>query len=139
MWIAVCLGGLFSKLKLLGVVSSSVVWVYLAVSLLIVSALGMPISYACISILYYGHKEERQEEMIHAPAPGSREKNGWKKVRYAVEGVLIAGSVVCCSFYLYDVYDHKVSIQIEYIRTMEVTAHRGASVQIGRASCRERV
>ena len=128
-WIAVCLGGLFAKLRLLGVVSSSVVWVYLAVSLLIVSALGTPISYACISILYYGHKEERQEEMIHAPAPGSREKNGWKKVRYAVEGVLIAGSVVCCSFYLYDVYDHKVSIQIEYIRTMEVTAHRGASVR----------
>lgn len=49
--LAVFLGGVFSRLKLVGIVSASVVWVYLAVSLLVLSAFGTPISYACISIL----------------------------------------------------------------------------------------
>ncbi len=126
-WIAVKLGGLFPKLKLLGIVSASVVWVYLAVSLLVVSVLGTPVSYACISILYYGHKEEKQEEIIHVSAPRFHETGRRGKIRYAVEGVLLVVSVVCCCFYLYGVFSHKVNIQIEYIRTMEVTAHRGAS------------
>ena len=39
------------------------------------------------------------------------------------------GAVVCCCFYLYGIYNHKVNVQIEYVRTMEVTAHRGASVR----------
>lgn len=126
-WLAVFLGGLFSKLKLVGIVSASVVWVFLAVSLLLFSAFGTPVSYACISILFYGHKEERQEAIIHGEADGHQERKNRKKIRYAVEGGLLLAAVVCCSFYLYAVYNHKVSIQIEHIRTMEVTAHRGAS------------
>lgn len=127
-WIAALLGGRFSRLKLFGIVSASVVWVYLAVSLLVLSALGTPLSYACISILYYGHKEDQREEMVHVPLPESHETSRWRKVRYAVEGALFAVSVVCGCFYLYGVYHHKVDIQIEFVRTMEVTAHRGASV-----------
>ncbi len=126
--IAALLGGWFSRLKLFGIVSASVVWVYLAVSLLVLSALGTPLSYACISILYYGHKEDQREEMVHVPLPESHETSRWRKVRYAVEGALFAVSVVCGCFYLYGVYHHKVDIQIEFVRTMEVTAHRGASV-----------
>lgn len=125
--LAVFLGGMFVSLKLVGIVSASVVWVYLAVSLLILSAFGTPISYACISILFYEHKEERQEEIIHGEAVEHQEKEKRRKIRYAAEGVFLAGAVVCCCFYLYGIYNHKVSVQIEYVRTMEVTAHRGAS------------
>lgn len=49
-------------------------------------------------------------------------------MRYAVEGMLLLAAVVSCSFYLYGIYHHKVSVQIAYVRTMEVTAHRGASL-----------
>lgn len=42
--LAVFLGGVFSRLKLVGIVSASVVWVYLAVSLLVLSAFGTPVS-----------------------------------------------------------------------------------------------
>lgn len=125
--LAVFLGEMFSRMKLVGLVSASVVWVYLAVSLFILSAFGTPVSYACISILFYGHKEEIQEEIIHGKADGYQEKEKRKKIRYAVEGVLLSGAVICCCFYLYGIYNHKVSVQIEYVRTMEVTAHRGAS------------
>ncbi|MEY8335344.1 glycerophosphoryl diester phosphodiesterase membrane domain-containing protein [Lachnospiraceae bacterium 47-T17] len=111
-WLAVLLGGLFSRLKLFGIVSASVVWVYLAVSLLVVSMLGTPVSYACISILFYGHKEEKKEAVIHGEADGRREKEKGKKIRYAVEGGLLAVSVVCCCFYLYGVYNHKVTYRL---------------------------
>ena len=114
---------------LVGIVSASVVWVYLAVSLLVLSAFGTPISYACISILFYAHKEDRQEEIIHGEADRYQEKENRRKIRYAAEGVILLGAVVCCCFYLYGIYNHKVSVQIEYVRTMEVTAHRGASAR----------
>lgn len=127
-WLAVFLGDLFSKMKLLRIVSSSIVWVCLAVSLLIVSALGTPVSYACISILFYGHKREKQEEMIHVEAYGNQGSGRSKKVWHAVEVILLTVSMFFCCFYLYGVYNHKISVQIEYVRTMEVTAHRGASV-----------
>lgn len=127
-WLAVFLGGLFSKLKWFGIVSASVVWIFLAVSLLIMSALGTPVSYACIGILFYGHKEEKQERVVHGEPDEHRENEKRKKIRYMAEGILLSVSVVCCCFYLYGIYNHKVSVQIEYVRTMEVTAHRGASV-----------
>ena len=113
----------------MGIVSASVVWVYLAISLLVLSAFGTPVSYACISILFYGHKEDRQEEIIYGEADRHQEKEKRKKIRYAAEGILLLGAVTCCCFYLYGIYNHKVNIQIEYVRTMEVTAHRGASAR----------
>ena len=51
--LAVFLGSMCSKWQLLGIVSASVVWVFLLVSLLIASALVTPVSYACISMLYF--------------------------------------------------------------------------------------
>lgn len=126
--LAVFLGGLFSKLKFVGIVSASVVWVYLAVSLLILSAFGTPVSYACISILFYAHKTTKQEKMIHREIDGCQKKKKRAKIRYSVEGILFFLAVICCCFYLYGIYNHKVSVQIEYVRTMEVTAHRGASI-----------
>ncbi len=72
--LAVFLGGVFSRLKLVGIVSASVVWIYLAVSLLVLSAFGTPVSYACISILFYGHKEDRQEKIIYGGADRYQEK-----------------------------------------------------------------
>lgn len=121
--LAVILGELFTDMRLVGIVSASIVWVFVVVALVIVSALGTPVSYACISILFYGHKKEKQEEIVCKSQmkmnPGSR-----KTVLYII---LFTVSVACCSYFLYGVYDHKFDIQIEYLRTMEVTAHRGAS------------
>ncbi len=125
--LAVFLGGLFSKYKLAGIVPASVVWIFLAVSLLIASALGTPVSYACISILYYGHKEHIHEEIIHARAGQRRENSKAGKIIRLAGILLFTVSSALCSFYLYSVYNNKISIQIEYVRTMEVTAHRGAS------------
>lgn len=126
-FLAIALGGLFTEMKLIGIVSSSVVWVFLAVIQTVVSALGTPVSYACISILFYGHKEERKEEIVSVPAvcePAGKKRRIWT---FAAEAVLFACSVALCSFYLYGVSNHMIGVPVEHLGTMEVTAHRGAS------------
>lgn len=149
--LALVLGNLFTKLKLIGIVSASVVWVFLAVSLIVAGALGTPISYACISLLFYGHREERQEkigqtsqtdEMTERYEEGTDGADGGfvkereseqgdsksrKSRRTVLYAALLVTSVAGCSFWLYGVYNHQFDIRIEYLRTMEVTAHRGAS------------
>lgn len=127
--LAVMLGELFADMKLVGIVSASVVWVFVVVSLVIVSALGTPVSYACISVLFYGHKEEKREEIVRATCQtdsGVKESAGGRS-KAVIYTALFTASVVCCSYFLYGVYDHRFDIRIEYLRTMEVTAHRGAS------------
>lgn len=124
---AVFLSSFFSKLKLAMIISASVVWVFLLVSFLIAFALGTPVSYACISILFYGHKQKIQEETIHIKQPLYKVDNKRLRTLRLAGFLLFTVSVAFCSFYLYGLYNDKTSIQIEHVRTMEVTAHRGAS------------
>lgn len=124
---AVLLGRLFSGMELIRIVSASVVWVFLAVSFLLVSALVTPASYACISILFYRHKEELHEEVIHAKAPQGQESIKGGRIVHVTEWLLFVLSVACCSLYMYGLYNNKINIQAEYVHTMAVTAHRGAS------------
>ncbi len=124
---AFLLGELFSKLQLLGIVSASVVWVFLAASSFLMSALGTPISYACISFLFYGHKNKKQEEILHIQTDGCSPNKLKRSAAITLEILLFTCCVFCCSFYLYGVCHHKISLPVEHFGTMEVTAHRGAS------------
>lgn len=124
---AVFLGGMLPKMKLVGIVSASVVWVFIAVSFLLVSALVTPASYACISILFYRHKEALKEEIIHIKVPQVQENIKGRRIVHTAEWLLFIISVAFCSLYMYGLYNNQVNIQAEYVRTMAVTAHRGAS------------
>lgn len=125
--LAVYLGSLFTKLKWVSIVSASVVWVVLGISLIVVSALGTPVSYGCISLLYYEQKKARGEELCPCLFRKLPEGKQSRRLRNGLGVGFLALCVFCFSFFLYAVYDHKVDIQVEYLRTMEVTAHRGAS------------
>lgn len=125
--VAVLLGSLFPKMELVGIVSASVIWVFIAVSFLVVSALVTPASYACISILFYRHKEAVNEEIIHIKVPQGQENIKGRRIVHIAEWFLFIISVAFCSLYMYGLYNNKINIQAEYVRTMAVTAHRGAS------------
>ena len=56
------------------------------------------VRYACISILFYGHKEDRQEEIIHGEAGRHQEKEKRRKIRYAAEGVILLGQLSVAVF-----------------------------------------
>ena len=108
--------------------SSTAVWYAVVLSLGIVFALSAPVSYACASQLFYRRKLEAGEPVrrIRAPLPISNPahmkmlKALWISVMALIgSGVLIVG---------YLINSGALNPPIEGIRTMEITAHRGASV-----------
>ncbi len=114
------------KFILLGNISITIVWLILLFSIFVMMLLPTPISYACISALYYYHKEKKQEVMKHVKM---NEKEFLQKNRFfqtivaiVVVLVLIGGTVLTDA-----IRNQKLSFQFEYDRNVEVTAHRGAS------------
>ena len=89
--------------------------------------LAGPFSYGCVSVLYYRHKEETGEAPVYSEAPQYNQRGfsrGLLRCIYVLAGCI----VVAGSFGLgYLLCSGKLNPQIEYIRTMEITAHRGAS------------
>lgn len=116
---------LFGSLRLFDMVTLSTVWGMMVVILLIVTALGTPVSYACISALYYFHREKKEETPV--PVPVEAEKETMKKRIRMTEVLLLFTAVFGCALFVYTSSLEKINPQIEYLRTMEVTAHRGAS------------
>ncbi len=106
-------------------VLTSAVWVALGVMFLIFTVLSVPLGFCCISALYYTRKAELGEPCAAVPDQLRRRpgKTGFQRV----EAVVLALSLICCSVYVYRVSKGESNFNIEYIRTMEVTAHRGAS------------
>ncbi|MHC1748201.1 MAG: glycerophosphodiester phosphodiesterase family protein [Cellulosilyticaceae bacterium] len=125
--IVILMTEIFAKISLVSVVTISVVWAFIALSLIIFVAFGTPISYACISILFYAHKEKKQEKIVHIKLKDSKKNVGIRKKIRIAECMIFVIAIAGCSFYMYGVTTGKFSMNIEYLRTMAVTAHRGAS------------
>ena len=121
------IGKLFSGVFLLKWIGSTAVWLTIVLVLAIIAALAIPIGYGCIGIFYYRRKAETGEPVIHTEAPETEQNPRfrplWRAVRIAVSCLIIAVSL----FWGYLLAAGKINPQIEYLRTMEVTAHRGAS------------
>jgi glycerophosphoryl diester phosphodiesterase len=123
----VVLRQIVGQMKVFEMVMLSTVWGTLVVILLIVTALGTPVSYACISVLYYFHIEKSGETLTVVRAPEQpKEKKKQKQIRIT-EIFLLFAAVCGCALFIYMSSIEKINPQIEYLRTMEVTAHRGAS------------
>ena len=122
------LNQIFKKWILLKSVSSTIIWIFLALSFIFISLLSTSISYASISVLFYLHKMKKKEKIksIHFEVhPESYQQT--KKIKKWIVGLGIL-SIILGSFFTYGLYKGKYNLKIEYVRTMEVTAHRGASV-----------
>lgn len=109
---------------------TTIVWVFIAISFIVMTILALPISYACISVLYYVRKVEKNEEIkeleikeLEIKEINRKGKPKRKKLTACLTIlILIIGTV-----FTYGLYEGKYSLNIEYIRKIEVTAHRGAS------------
>ncbi|MCM1288236.1 MAG: glycerophosphodiester phosphodiesterase [Clostridium sp.] len=125
--IASFVGKIFSGAFILKWFSSTVIWMIIIFSFGIFAGLSIPVSYGCISVMYYRHKEAAGEYMIHSAAPEYNVSK--KRMRFIHCCNVIFGCVVVVlgltlGFFL---CSGKLNPNIEYVRTMEVTAHRGAS------------
>lgn len=126
--LAFSLGKLFSDIFILRWLSGTAVWMAVALSFAVLGGISLPVSYSCISVLYYQQKIEAGEAIRHSIAPAYTQNKKRVKIFHAlntvfgcvvVAGSLILGFLLCSG---------KLNPQIEYVRTMEITAHRGASV-----------
>ncbi len=117
---------IFGSMTLIKSITSTIIWILLLLSLIIISLLSTPISYAVISVMYYFRKNEKKESIKFIEINERKEKES-KKVKVLVI-VLSVISIVLGTMFTYGLYKGKYNLNIEYVRTMEVTAHRGASV-----------
>ncbi len=127
MSLAVWIGKLFSEIFILRWIISTIFWMILALSLAILSALSVPMSYSCVSVLFYQHKQRLGEQIMHCSAPERKrpgQKNRLFSICKATLGCLILIGSLALGYFL---CSGKLNPQIEYVRKTEVTAHRGAS------------
>lgn len=125
--LAVFIGKVFSSVFVLKWVSSTMLWMVIVFFILIAWALSMPISYSCISVLFYRHKEHAQEAICHSEAPPyDMEERRIRRIHRVnlLLGCIVVGLSFFLGFFLCSSY---LKPEMEYVRTMEVTAHRGAS------------
>ena len=106
---------------------STVVWYSVVLSLSIVFAFSTPISFGCVSRLFYLHKEAAGEAFVPAYVPAHRldpvREKMLRGLRIALLALIINGLLVVG--WLVNI--GALNPPIESIHTMEITAHRGAS------------
>ncbi|NFH88929.1 glycerophosphodiester phosphodiesterase [Clostridium botulinum] len=96
------------------------------VTLIIYLCLTVPISFSCISILYYNHKNRIGEKIATIDDLEVLKKRSLKfKI---ITGLLVISCVGIISTFSYLVFNNQLDLNIEYINLTEVSAHRGASI-----------
>ncbi|NFG28313.1 glycerophosphodiester phosphodiesterase [Clostridium botulinum] len=96
------------------------------VTLIIYLCLTVPISFSCISILYYNHKNRIGEKIATIDDSKAIKKHSLKfKI---VTSLLVISCIGIISTFSYLVFNNQLDLNIEYITLAEVSAHRGASI-----------
>lgn len=116
------------NLILLKSITATIIWVFLAISFILITLLSTPISYASISVMYYFHKLTKKEEIKSVFAKNNRNHLKNNSIIKKIIIVLFILSIVLGTIFTYGIYKGKYNLNIEYVRTLEITAHRGASV-----------
>ena len=107
----------------------TVIWYSVVLSLGIVFAFSMPVSYGCVSYLFYRHKLEDAEPIVPAYSPAYPLDPLREKLLRALEIgllILVAGSLLVVGWLI---NTGRLNPPIEDFHTLEITAHRGASAQ----------
>ena len=115
--IIVVLNKILAYFKLVQSILITLIWLFVGILLIIFSIISTGVSYVIISSLFYSHKIDNKEKII--PIKYERViKN--KKKNKALKWIFII---------TYQVVTGKTNLNIEFVRNMEITAHRGASVK----------
>ncbi|NFH68930.1 glycerophosphodiester phosphodiesterase [Clostridium botulinum] len=96
------------------------------VTLIIYLCLTVPISFSCISILYYNHKNRIGEKIATIDDSEVLKEHSLKFK--LITSLLVISCVGIISTFSYLVFNNQLDLNIEYITLTEVSAHRGASI-----------
>ena len=126
--IVLVMGGtkILDQLGLLTRNYTAVVWSLLVVVMCVVAAIGTPVAFICITVLFYLHKDSLNEELVHERihvAPSDKER----RYRIAELAIFIATSGICIGWIYYASSEKLIDAPANYLNSIEVTAHRGSS------------
>ncbi len=124
-FIIIVINKIFNQITILNSLLITITWVVIAISFIIYAILSTAISYIILSALFYHHKNERKEEIVNINWTQEEEKK--KKKNYIVI-ILTIMILFILTIFTNLIMKGKFNLNVEYLRTMEVTAHRGASV-----------
>ncbi len=119
------LNKIFKRIVILESILITIIVIFILISLIIYMILGTSIGYACISTLFYKHKLENKEKIKHLNI--KEYKLVTNKKWHVLITMLIIITFITTSIFVYGLNKGKYNLNIEYIKNMEVTAHRGAS------------
>ena len=69
---------MFNKILIIKSLTTSIIWFLIAFSFIVYTLLSTPISYACISIMYYFHKTNKKEKIINISIKNKTDKKTTK-------------------------------------------------------------
>lgn len=118
--ILVAVFNIFENFAVSGILSTSV-WLVIMTVFSIYEALATPITYAVISLMYYHRQQTLGDDIKHLEYE-PKEKKPMTKVR----GFFIIMAILVATFVTGTILG-RYTPMVEYVRTVEVTAHRGAS------------
>lgn len=122
------IGKIFKKAIIIESFTATIIWIFLAISYIIFTLLSVPISYSIISTRFYKHKIDKNEKIIELEYNKKEEKRTLIKRGKYLKITLCVIALLCGTAFTYNIYKGNYNINIEYARTTEITAHRGASV-----------
>ena len=120
---------IFNNVKIVESMSITTVWLFIVICLIISSFISNAISYATISALFYNHKKEQNEEIKHINYKQIIKDKKQNKIFKYIMIIIMALIFAASSLFTYQLITGKTNLNIEYVRKMEITAHRGASVR----------
>jgi glycerophosphoryl diester phosphodiesterase len=116
-------------LELAHIVSVSIIWMVVLTVLAIAFAFGTPISYIGISVMFYSRKKQEDASPDLAKPKLYQPSALTRHLFFCGKILLIAASLLCGGLYAYGLSSGRIKLQVESLKIMEVTAHRGASMQ----------
>ena len=119
---------IFEKIIIAKSIFTTIIWVLMAISFVALEVLSTPISYACISVLFYLHKKEKHEQVKTIGIYSSKQKTLWSDTAKGYLIILVIVITGIASLFSYGIYKGWYSLNTNTKKTLEVTAHRGASL-----------
>lgn len=119
---------IFENIIIAKSIFTTIIWVLMAISFVALEVLSTPISYACISVLFYWHKKEKREQVKSIEIDTTNQKILWTDTVKGYATILTIVIVAIASLFSYGTYKGWYKLNIAKTRMPEVTAHRGASI-----------
>ncbi len=120
---------IFGNIIIIKSIIATIIWIFIALSLIIYVLMATPISYAIISSLYYLHKKKNKEKIIPLKIVSVKKDKKQNKNIVKLITTIYFISLILGTIFTYGIYKGEYNLNIEYVRTLEVTAHRGSSIK----------